>query len=29
MKVKRVQDYITNDWFDAKDGSYFEHINGS
>ena len=27
MKVKRVQDYISKDWFDETDGSYFERLN--
>ncbi|ELW74979.1 hypothetical protein IQ7_04124, partial [Streptococcus thermophilus MTCC 5461] len=27
MKVKRVQDYISKDWFDEIDGSYFERLN--
>ena len=24
MQVKRVQDYISKEWFDETDGSYFE-----
>lgn len=27
MQVKRVQDYISKDWFDETDGSYFERLN--
>ncbi len=25
--VKRVQDYISKEWFDETDGSYFERLN--
>ena len=27
MQVKRVQDYISKEWFDETDGSYFERLN--
>ena len=27
MQVKRVQDYISKEWFDEIDGSYFERLN--
>ena len=27
MQIKRVQDYISKEWFDETDGSYFDRLN--